>query len=87
MRMLILATVASIAATASVAAPTAELAASWNGRKWNGKIWNDKKWNGGNRAVPSKRQNMPIVRLCRIGTTLVVIDGRPVKKPIYGPCR
>ena len=84
MKSIILAAAISIAATASVAAPTVELGKIWNGAIWNGQIWNGKKWNGGNRLVPPKQR---FVRMCRVGSRIVVINGRPVQKSIYGPCR
>ncbi len=55
-----------------------------NGFNSRGNGWKSGKSNGGVRLVPPKRG---IVRLCRIGTRIVMIDGQPVKKPIYGPCR
>ena len=88
MKSIILAAAISIAATASVAASTVELGFGWsNGTPWqNGMGWkNGTRWqNGSNRAIPPKRR---IVRLCRIGTTTVIIKGKPVKKSVYGPCR
>ncbi len=86
MKAIILAAAISIGATASVAAPTVELGKIWNGANWNGQTWKGNKWNGDNQASPSKRR---IVRgrMCRIGSRIVVINGRPVQKSIYGPCR
>ncbi len=55
-----------------------------NGFTPRGNGWTGGKSKGSNRFIPPKPPNG---RMCRIGTTLGMINGRPVKKPIYGPCR
>ena len=87
--------VAAVILAATTSSPTlasnedVQLGMGWqNGTSWrNGMRWqNGTGSNGNSEASPPKRR---IVRgrMCRIGSRIVVINGRPVQKSIYGPCR
>ena len=82
---LILAATTSSPALAST--ENVQLGMGWqNGTSWrNGMRWqNGAGSKGSNRLAPPKRR---FVRMCRTGSRFVIIDGRPVQKSIYGPCR